>query len=211
MIQTDRYGLHWAPGDIAFLLQQDGATNLISPELPCPFAPPVVRPPKFSCPHAIDLQNTAPAPEWISDPLAQVMLPTPKPAGEKPKVIYDPDGRHETLIWELTRLASPAEPVMRPVWWASVHSLRRLYYLTDLGPLVWSRATSTQTQWLYRHAEMALTYRRRILVVAVERLPLFGEFEWIDTNLSLADVASAPLEAIGAGLLKEHMQRAEVA
>ena len=74
---VNRYGLHVAPGNIPFLIQQNRAVNLISPDLRSPFELHI-RPKGCGCPHNIDLMQETELPDWIDHPLVQRPQPGPR-------------------------------------------------------------------------------------------------------------------------------------
>lgn len=157
------------------------------------------------CPHEIDLTNVAQA-DWIEDPLAQAFLPTPRSVDEKPRLIFDPDRKLDRLLLQLQRLSSPTEPVLRPIWWREPGQMTPVYGLTNVTPMIFIGAMSARTQETMRQIELARAYNRRILVVCLDRLPIF-DCDWIHTELT--DVSAEPLEAIGAGVLREYMLNAQ--
>ena len=199
---VSHYGLHWAPGGVAFLVQPLGSQNLISPELACPFVPHI-RPKRLRCPHQINLADHCAAPAWLEDPLAQAFLPTPRAVGEKAKVILDPANRIEGMLVQLSRLSSACEPITRPLWWRTPNETQALYTVTNLTPLVWIAGTQQFARYAARHIELGQAFGRRVLIVARERMGLVDDCEWIET--SLGDVSGEPLEAIGSGVLRSIM------
>lgn len=200
MIVT-HYGLHWAPGDIGFLHQQGVAQNLVSPALYSPFDVKT-RPRTMICPHNIDLNTHTPVPDWVQDPLADIMLPKPYVAGEKVKIILDPDRKLEGLIRDLCRLCS-APWISLPIWAREPYSLSALYKVTNLTPMVLMSVEPAHGRAAISHLHLAQVHSRRCLIVARGDLPLFDNVEWIKTELG--DVSSEPLEAIGAGVLRKVM------
>lgn len=195
---VSRFGLHTA-GGIPFLLQKHGFQNLISPELRAPFDVQI-KPRNALCQHAINLSQTVEAPDWVWQPLARVFHPTP---GFSAKIVIDPDGTLGPRLEALARLASPTETLIRPIWWRQAMKLAPLYQLTNLGPLVWTAATVGRTHEIERHVELAAANGRRVLIVAESHIPIFQGVEWIEPFDFPTD---APFEAIGAGLLRRHMQ-----
>lgn len=196
-----RFGLHDAAG-IPFLIQQRGSQNLISPELRAPFQLNI-RPRNARCPHDINLDRTLDdLPSWLDEPLAQALVPTPRSAGPTP-MIYDPDGLAHGVIDTLCRMSSPVDSLMRPIWWQQARSRAPAYELTNITPLVWTAGDATRTDEIERHIELARVYGRRILVVCTGRVPIFSGIEWIEP-FNLPD--DQPLEAIGATLLRRHME-----
>lgn len=201
---VSRYGVHWAPGSVAFLLQPLGSQNLISPDLQSPFTPHI-RPKRLRCPHQINLADHSPAPAWIEDPLAQVFLPTPREPGERAKVILDPENRVEAMLLQLSRLSSACEPITRPLWWRTPNETQALYGVTNLSPLVWIAGTQQFCRYAARHIELGQGFGRRVLIVARERMGLVDDCDWIETRLG--DISGEPLEAIGSGILRDYMNR----
>jgi hypothetical protein len=196
------YGVHWAPGDIPFLVQALGSQNLISPDLESPFTTNIW-PRRQRCPHQIDLTITAEA-DWIADPLAQALLPVPRLPGEKAKAIVDPDRRLERLLMQLQRMSTPTEPLLRPIYWRLAREMRGLYAVSNLSPLIWFGAELQHTNEVMKHILEAEGASRHILIVCQTELPVYMGVDWIKTELT--DVGSEPLEAIGAGVLRKNME-----
>lgn len=195
---VSRYGLHWA-GDIPFLHQNDGSTNLISADLRSPYI--VLVKPKIRCPHAFDLTNLAPEPGWLKDPLAQALLPTPRVGPVR--LIHDPDGKLTPTIQQLMRLSSPTDSLMTPIWWKRPNQIARRYQVSNLSPLIWASADIKHTLMAAQHIQLAMAHSRRVLIICRDKLPLFENIEWISTEL--VDLDREPLEAIGSGLVKALM------
>jgi hypothetical protein len=196
------FGLHWAPGHVPFLVQPEGVTNLISPDLGNPFT--LNLPGRgLKCPHWIDLERHAPAPDWLEDPLAQMFLPVPRGEGEKIKIILDRDDSLSPIINRLARLSSPIEPIIQPVWWRDAFTLRKRYQTTNLTPLVWTGVEASHTGVL-DHMDMARVFNRRMLIVAREPLPIYHHVEVIQT--AMKEVPVGDLEAVGTGALRRHMR-----
>lgn len=198
---VSRFGLHVA-GGIPFLLQKAGTQNLISPHLHAPFEPQI-RPRNARCQHNINLANTADAPSWVNEPLAQVFWPVPRREGTTAKLIVDADGSLGPSLEALARLSSPTEVPIRPIWWRKAQQLAPLYELTNLGPLVWLAANMSRTHEIERHVELAAASGRRILIVCESRVPIFQGVDWVEPfHIDMG----APFEQIGAGLLRQHME-----
>ncbi|AKU43601.1 hypothetical protein CPT_Seuss75 [Caulobacter phage Seuss] len=194
---VSRYGLHIAEG-IPFLLQRSGAINLISPDLPCPFQAHI-RPRNERCPHDFNLNAVDPAPAWVSEPLVQAFLPTP---GTSAVWVYDPDNKLGPTIAALRRLSSPTYDSTTAIWMKATEWVKKLYEVTNLGPMVFTSAEVNHTEAVNRHAAVARACNRRLVVIARERMPLFDmkRVEPFDLDLS------QPFERIGAGLLRSYME-----
>jgi hypothetical protein len=197
-----QYGLHFAQGDVGFLLQGAGETNIISPQLRSPF---ILRthPARVNCPHAIDLENVVDAPDWISDPLASCFLPQLRQPGEKAKAIWDREGKYEPIAHQLVRLSSPTQSILHPIWWRTVKETKVEYGASNLSPLIWIAPDMRHAREAQLHIQYAEAYNRRVLFICRERLPLFDDIEWINSDLS--EIPSGPLEAIGAGVVRKQM------
>lgn len=198
---VNRFGLHVAPGNIPFLVQQHRAVNLISPDLRSPFELHI-RPRGCACPHNIDLMVEADLPDWIDDPLVRRFLPIPRPSGERPVWVYDPDNKHDAKLDALCRLSTPVTGVKLPLWWRATNRDTYPHHRTNLGPIVWTGATMRQTPFVEKQTQLALAHDRRAIFVGQERLPVdLDRVEMPDIDLSL------PFEAIGATALRRHMER----
>lgn len=196
-MRVDRFGVHWAPGGIPFLMQASGAQNLISRDLPAPFEVRV-RPRTLSCPHEIDLTSEAKA-DWTSDPLAQAMMPVP---GFRIFMLHDPTGALDKTLQTLQRLSSATQPLMRPLWWKTPQDMTPLFGVTNLSPIVFFNASLDQAPLFTRNVDLARSYERTILCSTRQRFPTLGA-TWIETELG--DVSKEPLEALGATTLKAYM------
>lgn len=193
---VDRYGVHWAPGKIAWLLQGDRDPQHVLPvTVPCPYQPrPRGRP--MDCPHSIDLGRGQPA---ELDPLAAFCLPLPGPGVA---VLRDPGDRYHELLTQLSRLSSgPAQ--IRPIWaYKPERDAEAVYRRTNLGPLIWTGVTPTHQRAVDRHTRAAITYGRRVLFVTEQPTPVARATlltaERTDYDLDL--------EAVGAAHLREYMR-----
>lgn len=197
---VSRYGLHVAEG-IPFLLQRSAAINLISPDLPCPFEPHI-RPRNERCPHNFTLSQVDPRPTWADEPLARAMSPTP---GHSAVWVYDPDDLVGPTVAALRRLSNPTYDNTQAVWMKEPEWARKLYEVTNLGPLVFTSAEVQYTRQVHKHIAFARAARRRLVIIAREQMPLFRgdgieRIEAFDLDLS------QPFERIGAGLLRQYMQ-----
>lgn len=200
------FGLHHV-GGIPFLVQADGVTNLISPELGNPFS--LKLPLRgIQCPHDIKLDGASMSePEWLQDPLVQALLPVPGPVGGRVKMLRDPNDRYAQIIQSLLRLSSPTEPMVQPVWWQSPFTGRRRYMASNITPIVWTAVTISHIDSLIEHCDMTRVFNRTTVVVAREELPLYRGMERIETGLTR--VPDGDFEAIGAGVLRRWMEDGE--
>ena len=203
-MQIRHFGLHRADGDIWFLVQGNGAVNLISNELRSPF---VVKRTGWdrNCPHSIDLDDTVELPPWVSHPTVRFFAPTPRVPGQKPRLLYDPTGQYEAQILALTQLSSPIRPVLQPLWINHQGQSRRVRYdMTNLGTIVWVGAIQSDVKVVIFHANLSITYNRKMLVISRDYLPLFDYLDPLEMN-DLPDLTKEPMRQIGAQLLKDYM------
>ena len=196
-MNVKRYGLHWAPGDIAFLVQAGGGVNVFSSDLPSPFS--IAN--RIRCPHAIDLDAVVEPPAWVDHPTAAYFMPTPRRPGEKPRLLYDPDGTYEAQINALKRLSSPTITTHWPIWAPT----RAVWNTTNLGPLVWGGVEIQHTRAVWQQIDLGNTHNRRLVFISRNRIPLLGLAEPLVME-GLPDLSLEPMEAIGAGQLRLHME-----
>ena len=198
---VNRFGLHVAPGGIPFLVQPRGSFNLISPNLPSPFEPQI-RPRTARCPHLIDMSagEDVEIPAWVDEPLAQLFLPTPRQPGEVSGWIH---GASDELVLQLSRLSSPTGTLAKPIWWQRADLPGHFYGITNLGPLVWTSALTSNWREAERHLVLGQAFDRRVLIAGIDRLPLFSGVQEVHPFILPPD---QPLEAIGAAVLRRYMQ-----
>ena len=201
-----RYGIHIAPGDIPFLLQPEGAQNLISPELRFPFQPHI-RPKTLRCPHSIMLSDGigVEIPPWAEDPLLRTFLPIPRAPGDKTILVHDPDGLFASQVTALVRLSSPTGSPVWPTWARRPDEMSHLYGVTNLSPMIFTSAEVTHTRHVDQHIALAAAQQRQLVVICREKLPIYdGGVAWVAAPTALP--LDEPLEAIGAAALRKYMQ-----
>lgn len=203
-----RFGVHWAAGDMAFLLQRDGYQTAYDYHIDSPFTinKQLVR---VTCPHKIDLRiaddrllGEAP----LDDPVFQSMLPVP--VGNQ-KTWFSTVDRE--IIFELRRLFQPTRNDVSPVWYFSQNTLGDRMRSSNLGTMVFTDARLADMTSLRRLNQISSLSERRTLVLASEVIPTpFAPDSWCDTNLTLAEVKDMPLEAIGATVLRQYMRTGKI-
>ena len=198
------FGLHVASG-IPFLLQANGATNLISADLKSPFQLHIT-PKRTRCPNEIDLSTYVEAPEWINDPLASAYLPLPLTSQRsRAKIILDPDQKYAGMHAQLVRLLSATGPIGTPLW-ANNFTDRNLYVGSNLGPVVFFGVDNSCSKFVFNHLKFSIIYDRSLLFYTREPIPVFPpDVEWIKSSLNPSDLLDQPLEAIGSGILRRYM------
>jgi len=221
MSTVTRYGVHWAPGAIAFVHQQRGGSNAIGLREPSPFR---VRVPRNKlCNHQIALNATNPAREHLAafrrlleeDSLMRFMLPLPKDV--------DPDhtGGVGTISVEnvraelvrLTLLAKLSSPIRMPVMWmnlTTVHAIMEELQLTDVQPLILLGVEAEHSKAIRQIIDAAsIDAPRRLLIVAKTDVPVPAHelTHGCMTAMNLADLTLLPWEAFGACVLRAYMRR----
>jgi len=201
----DSYGLHSAAGEILFLRQADGETNVISPALQSysSFKPPA----NYVCPHNIDIMaEDVELPDWIEDPFIYTFLPKPFNYGfQKPFLLVHNEPDTLNRLSNLCRLSSTVSPPLIPLWSAPPYQCRGLYKLTNLSPLVWTSTDINHIEMVEKHIDLSQRFNRKILFVGNTAVPLGGKVQLI---YEIPDIDfSLPLEKIGAKVLREFMSK----
>lgn len=202
---VSRFGLHAAPGGIAFLVQATGAQNLISPSLRFPYSVHI-QPRTQRCPHQIDLNAGVGVdlPEWTADPLLRAFLPLPTPDGAPTLVVLDPEDRFRHAAPQLARMSSPTGPIAQPAWMKISVELKNSYRVSNLSPVILTSTEANGAADVLRHIDLAKANQRQLIVFAREKLPLFStDIAWVEPPKYLP--VDEPLEAIGAAALRKHM------
>ncbi|AJD82959.1 hypothetical protein PJWF_00065 [Achromobacter phage JWF] len=214
---VSHYGVHWSEEGVAYLHQGRGATNFLSMKAPSPFnVRPVTR---FPCNHLFPVSAQVPDPRhWeafrrlAADPLVRAMLPLPKPA-YTPGVYFIEDAANELLrpLYTLSRLSSPLEPIVRPVWTApSLSQLVTELGRTNVQPLVMTQLTYKHSGLLEELKTLSYNSRRNIILTGSSLLVINEPVEKIQTTLTVEDfdlLHQMPLENLGMMVLKRHMRR----
>lgn len=197
-MRVDRFGIHWAPGNIPFLEQSSGSQNPVSQKLESPFQV-VVQPRTLICPHEIDLSQDEEV-EWISDPLAQAMLPLP---GFKQFVILDTDGRYARQIQVLQRLSTNSQPLLRPIWWRPPQTVTHVHSVTNISPVIFFDLTINDHRSIKFHMDLCRQHERTAIFCMAEDIPIAGVPR---IHSDLGDVSGEHLEAIGATALRKYLK-----
>ena len=207
--EVSRYGVHWAPGRIAFLEQQRGGTNAVGLRQPSPFF--VKTPRRWLCNHLIATNAVNPAREHLTafrtlierNALVRFMLPIPK-SDAQAGVIHELDIFYSTLLLKMT------SPVKLPVWWASManpKTVRDELEMTDIQPVVMAGVKVKQETMARELMQVSTTLPRRLLVITEGDVPLASNLE--ATHLlsqDRTDLLALPWETLGAIVLRAHMR-----
>jgi hypothetical protein len=206
MIDVTHYGLHRAPGNVAFLLQGNGATNALNLQLDCPFEVTLSRK-TLRCPHNIILPRKEPE-EWIEfrdfllkDPLVHRMLPRPRTI-EKPAFIVLDD---KLILSQLIRLSSYTRSPILPVWACSPAKITHEMRVTNVQTMVFTDVQNNNRRDFQRLLELAILAPRHTVFVGEPDFIPPPDVERITTNVVLGTLERLPLEQLGAWYLKQEM------
>jgi hypothetical protein len=199
-VRVNRFGVHWAPGRVAFLLQDTGSQNAIAAGIPCPYD--VKK--RLPCPHEINLASADV--DVIDDPLVQAMSPAPRRPDEPLSyLLHDPDGQLIPVVEALTYMSSPTEVLVGPVWWKTPTEVAGMAALTNVSPVGFTDLTFQNCGRMETLTQALAPSGRRVLFVTRERLfPAVGGVR-VETRLSANDLVNVPLREIGATLLRKYM------
>jgi hypothetical protein len=211
--EVAHYGIHWAPGKIAFLQQGRNGTNAIGLKTSSPFE---VKPRRraTTCNHLIAPNATNPARGHLTafqnlvleNSLVRFMLPVPKSDTETGVgVISDLDVFYTTLLLKMS------SPVKLPVIWASLAnpvSILAELESTNVQPLVLSGVTVRTLAMARDLAQAARTLPRKLLIVTDADTPIRPN---LDAKGLLAadrtDLLTLPWETLGAIVVRAFMRQ----
>jgi hypothetical protein len=155
------------------------------------------------CPHDIDLYRlSSELPDWVDHPFVKAFHPTPREG--KVHAILNRDGVYDDLIWRLTHLSSPVEPLVLPIWGTNPSLLIKQLLITNVSPLV---VCGVDVRHLHRVIRLLeVPSPRRLILVCSERLPAERMIEHVEpTDLETPD--QVPVGAIGATILARWMRQ----
>jgi hypothetical protein len=211
---VEAYGLYQEKG-VYWLCQGRRGSNFVGLKGECPFK--VAR---GMCNHLIPA--AAPVPDrvhWeffqriLKDPVTQVMLPVPKPAGQNLFFLEDERddlGRHLAV---LSRMSSPIYPVVRPIWMMKLKELEKELRSSNIQPLVLVQADQKAQPLLDTLARMADYSPRTVLVTGKPEVVIRPPFQKLTTELlkfSIDDLIVLPLESLGATVLRRFARGEEL-
>lgn len=207
MIRVPHYGVHVAEGNIAFLLQSDDSVqNALNLNLTSPFKVKVEKR-ADSCPHQITLpssQPDLPSPKVLGDPLFQLMLPVPRRRHQARYLVQRPDTLE--LLRELTKLSSPARPLISPIWGVTAAKVRMELSITNVSPWVVTGVTSKDFKMLRILLEHSVLSPRQLILAGSRDLILDQRLvTQVPTNLTTSKLPSN-LPEVGAWMLARNMR-----
>jgi hypothetical protein len=200
--QVTHFGLHYAAGDVGFLLQR-GTPQSIYPDLECPFQVQR-RSNDRSCPHAINLTLADDTGRTIfADPLAAWFA---QPKGVA--LLLDPERSTTPVLAQLARLYSPTRPTVDFAWSMQARHWMEEGAVTNLSPWILSDVRSTHLTHVRALAAGALP--RPVLLLAAENIPLPPNSTRLTTDLNETDLSNLSLERLGAWAVGRRLRRATI-
>ena len=212
---VSHYGIHWDPDGVAWLLQGRGGANALGLKIRCPL---VVRLQSRNphCNHMIPL--AAPIPNdyhWttfmkvFTDPIVEAMLPVPKTSGGLSYVVNGNEQLFLSVV-TLSRLSSPIYPAVIPAWTLDAKKLMEEVGRTNIQTYVISGLEAKHSTLVRQLADLAALSPRKFLLMGAADVVLPPAVQRIKTailDFEYADLASLPLENIGAGVVRRYMRR----
>lgn len=214
MQNVDNYGIHWDKGT-AWLVQGRGGSNFVGLRDRCPF-----RASGGMCNHLIPTAAPLPDPihwesflRFFNDPLVQAMLPIPHDFGQNLFYVEDPYDDLGLYLATLTRLSSPINQVVRPMWMVKMKDLERELRATNIQPFLMVQASQKNQEMLDTLSRVVKYSPRTVVVTGQEEVVAAPPFQRIKTDIrkfNLSDLMTLPLENIGAAILRRYSRREEL-
>lgn len=208
------YGVHWAPGRLAYLHQGRGANNAVGVREHSPFEVRTAR--RWICNHLIALNAVNSArghlvkfEELISkNPLVRFMLPVPKGEGASSALFRSES--HERDLLQVALLLKMSSPIKLPVFWANVANTQTLVSelgMTNVQPLVLAGVGVEHLRLARDVCREAALSPRRLLVMARPDVALPGETDGRHLfEQDEVDLAALPWETLGSLVLRAYMR-----
>ena len=212
--EVSYYGVHWAPGKIAFLQQARGGSNAIGLREASPF---IVRPKRrWTCNHLIQLNSVNPArghlgrfEELVSrNSLVRFMLPLPK---EADLALQSGVGVFSGDLMLVTLLLKMSSPVRLPYFSLPMVQPRMILdelQMTNVQPVVVTEIGPKHTSVVAELVAAARNAPRRLLLLAHPDVPLTQEVLLADhmQGQTINDLAALPWESLGSIVLRAYMR-----
>lgn len=209
-VRVGHYGVHWAPGGIAFLEQGGAGQNAVGVDIESPF---FVHPFKrFSVsPHMINLADGKLSQEELSriepilnDPLLDVMSPVPRRVEDRCFFFADADRRLVPIMMILSRMSSPTLPIIMPIWTQSFD-----LHLTNVAPMVITDTDWSRSKLLNNVVSHARSGYRTVVITGDPNSVLNRDFQKKKSDLTdipIEELRELPWERVGAYLLRRYMR-----
>lgn len=218
-IEVPSYGIHWSAEGVAYLHQGRNALNFLSLKAPSPFV--VVPSRRAACNHLFPVSAAVPDPvHWrqfqalARDPLVTAMLPIPKADGEAGVFVME-DTNSELILTLLTlsRMSSPIQSIVRPIWHFSPNDITTELERTNVQPLVLTQATPKHQRVIDAIVEQAHYLPRRVVITGTYDLVARRPAQRLKTGLlpgSEGAIVSLPLESLGVAALRRYARREDI-
>ncbi len=204
MIVVDHFGLHTTEGGVPLLVQEGRVDHTLN--IPLDVRVKVQKPNRnLRCPHNINLEEGKVFRLIGNNPIVELMLPAPKPQGEKALFLEDTEA-NRGLVGELFRLSSAKGAVMLPFWTLKGNIIHQHLRLTNITPLVLFGVPSDHMAKLRRIVDAAPFMPRRLILMLPGQLLRPSQLI-PPSKLCLEDIKPLPLEQMGAGWLRHKMQQ----
>lgn len=201
-MRLNRYGVAWAPGGIAFLMQGIPPQNAVLPDLECPYSISV----RTKCPHEIILPTSSHVPDYPDDPLFEVLKPIPL-GDDEPRACLLQTSDVDTImvIERLLAMSWPADRLLFPLWEPRPKNFASRIVVTNTAPIVFTGMTYRTYRGMHTISQMTSAIRRRVLFVTSDTIIPAPGCKKITTSLRLKDLDDLNLREIGAALIYEYM------
>ena len=209
------YGVHWAPGKVAYLHQHRGGFNVIGSSARSPFVVQTCR--KWTCNHIISLITLGPSRRHLfkleelitRNSLVKFMLPLPK-TDQGVGVFHTECFEDDLLSFAL--LCKLSSPIRLPIFHLGAnkpHVLLSELEMTNVQPLVIASASVEHMSLIQTLITHARTAPRKLLILAAPDVPL-PRVPVLDGNhfynQDEVDMIALPWETLGALVLKAYMK-----
>ncbi|CAJ3210334.1 Uncharacterised protein [Burkholderia pseudomallei] len=218
-IEVRTYGIHWNAEGVAYLHQGRNASNFLSLKAPSPYA--VVPARRLACNHLFPVSAAVPDPtHWkqfqalARDPLVRVMLPIPKGDGEAGVFVMEDTNDEMTLtLLTLSRMSSPIQPIVRPIWHFSPNDISAELERTNVQPLVLTQANPKYQKVVDAIIDQSVYMPRRVVITGTYDVVARKPAQRLKTGLLAGEeglIVSLPLESLGVAVLRRYARREDM-
>lgn len=208
------YGVHNAEG-IWFLEQTEGGCNALGLSVPSPFRVKPIR--KTTCNHSIPLYarpghlDVERFQKLADHPLVQHMLPIPKPGSVVP--FFVDEGWLTPALAALSRLSSPIQGVVRPLWTEHIGVWLKELETTNCQPLVLTGVEPRNTATIHRLAQASATLPRRLILAGSSMVGVVPNLieKIVPSPLDVSQLEDLPLDKLGGWYLSHWMRGIDAA
>ena len=183
------YGVH-EDGIIRWLVQGRKGNNFAGLKAQCPFTVD-----GGMCNHLIPA--AAPIPDrlhwdtWLKifhDPLVQAMLPIPRPPGQNIFFVDDESmGALDPYLYNLARLSSPINSIIRPGWLGKIKNLEQELTASNVQPWVITQLDTKQQTLVDSIGRLATFSPRTVVLVGRPEMVASRPLQRIQTKITEFD------------------------